>query len=711
MERPTIDKKTIHQLYAGWISKMIGVRLGAPVEGWTYQEIRDQVGYVDGYIRDYKNFAADDDTNVPVFFIRAMEKYTDAKSVTAQEIAQELLNYAPFEHGFFWWGGYGVSSEHTAYTNLMHGIPAPQSGSALQNGSTVAEQIGGQIFIDVWGLICPGLPEKAAQLARAAASVTHDLNGVYGGIFIACCVSIAYEEKNIKAILERALSFIPQDCEYTRVVRAVMKFYDEAPADWEACYHYIAENFGYDKYPGNCHIIPNIAVMILALLYGEGDFDKTLQIGVMCGWDTDCNVGNIAAIMGVRGGMEAIDIQKWCVPINDLLISSSTLGDQNISDAAQFTDYLLCQMAKITGRELPEPWSSHCLQTASWNHFEYPYSTQSMRTRHNGEVLLENSPETACTGERSLKISNLSAADGEAEIYKKTYYFPSDFSDSRYDPSFSPLLYPGQILHVSLMGKTQGMQGCFFARDSRKGIVAKSPMLTVKADEWGDFNWQIPANTSLSLIDEAGVILQNAGKESGTVYLDDFYWDGSAQYQIDFAQENVEDWRMGKLPSPHFEISQFSRWKGITFLQDACLHITGTDRASAFTGSTTWTDYDVEAEIIPVFGEEHLLNFRVQGAMRSYAFGFSDNGAALYKNDGGYKPLEKKSYSWEPGQSYRLRVALRKNKIQAFINDELIVSYSDEDQPFLSGSIGLTVQNTSHMKCRSIKIDAPDITQ
>ena len=100
----------------------------------------------------------------------------------SQDVAEALLNYAPFEHGFFWWGGFGISTEHTAYLNLRNGISAPRSGSIEQNGSTMAEQIGGQIFIDTWGLVNPGNPDKAAVMAREAASVTHGGNGVYGGI-------------------------------------------------------------------------------------------------------------------------------------------------------------------------------------------------------------------------------------------------------------------------------------------------------------------------------------------------------------------------------------------------------------------------------------------------------------------------------------------------------------------------------------------------
>ena len=172
--------------------------------------IRNTFGELNGYPASYKNFAADDDSNGPLFFIRALEDCGDIGRFDAQDVANALLNYAPFEHGFFWWGGYGVSTEHTAYLNLRNGIPAPRSGSIEQNGSTMAEQIGGQIFIDPWGLVAPGNPELAAKLAEKAASVTHGGNGVYGGVFIACCVSLAFVEKDVRTVMEKALGFIPE---------------------------------------------------------------------------------------------------------------------------------------------------------------------------------------------------------------------------------------------------------------------------------------------------------------------------------------------------------------------------------------------------------------------------------------------------------------------------------------------------------------------
>ena len=103
--------------------------------------------------------------------------------------------------------------------------------------------------------------------------------------YVACAISLAFVEPDLGKVLEKALEYIPADCEYARVVRAVTAYHREHPENWRDCYHYIFQNFGYDKYPGNCHIIPNAAVMILAMLYGGGEFERTLCICNMCGWD------------------------------------------------------------------------------------------------------------------------------------------------------------------------------------------------------------------------------------------------------------------------------------------------------------------------------------------------------------------------------------------------------------------------------------------
>ncbi|HRF46437.1 MAG TPA: ADP-ribosylglycohydrolase family protein, partial [Anaerolineales bacterium] len=235
------------RVYAGWLGKCIGVRLGAPVENWTAAEIAANLGEITDFLPlpPGKVFKPDDDTAVPLVLIRALERY--GADVTSEQIGETLLNEVADGRGSFWWGGYGVSTEHTAYANLVGGVPAPASGSMALNGATLAEQIGGQIFSDIWGLVAPGRPALAADLAERASRVTHDGEAVLGARFIAGMVSRAFETPDAEALIETGLAVIPEASTYARVVNAIRDHHREAPDDWRSAYALLVRDFGYDK--------------------------------------------------------------------------------------------------------------------------------------------------------------------------------------------------------------------------------------------------------------------------------------------------------------------------------------------------------------------------------------------------------------------------------------------------------------------------------
>ena len=683
----------IERCYAGWLGKIAGVRLGAPIEGWTYDRIRRVLGDdVFDYIVDYRDFAADDDTNGPMFFLRALEDYECSEALTAEQIGKTWLNYTPFEHGFYWWGGYGTSTEHTAYLNLRAGIPAPQSGSIAQNGSTVAEQIGGQIFIDSWGLINPGEPERAARFARKAASVSHDGEGIYGGQFVAACIAAAFTCRDIRTVIETGLSVIPEDCTYRRMARDVIAFHDAHPENWRDCFDFVHDHYGYDRYPGICHIIPNSAVMVLSMLYGEGDFTRTIGICNMCGWDTDCTTGNVGAIMGVLCGLEGIEYDRWLRPIHDFLACSSVMGDLNIMDIPWSVFYMARMAYRIAGEEYPQRWANILNGDAARFHFELPGSTHSFRVDGAFHHRIDNAASPDGKG-RCLKVwASPDAGSDTVEIYHKTYYRPADFNDSRYDPFFSPILYPGQrvtarvMLDADVDGK---FVCCAYVLDGNSGERTCGEWTALKQGEWTSLSVDIPPMDG-ACIERAGVLVERiqGARDCLVAYVDDVDFSGQPNYRLNFAKERTEVWT-----AFHREISQLSRLKGLWTLEDGRLCGSGADFAEAYTGDSHWRDVEVTVGLTPIVGGCHQFMARVQGACRCYAVRLEDGGKLkLMKNEETrYRCLSECALEWHTGEECRLTLRAEGNVLTVLRDGEMLLSYTDEDHPYLTGSVGFGV--------------------
>src|SRR5919202_1482845 len=202
------------RVYAGVLGKIIGVYLGRPFEGWSYERIMAELGEISYYVHEKRNvplIVTDDDISGTFTFLRALPDDGTSRDLTPAQIGQTWLNYIIERRTILWWGGLGNSTEHTAFLRLKDGIAAPRSGSIALNGKVVAEQIGAQIFIDGWGMVAPGDPELAADLARRAASVSHDGEAIYGAQVVAAMEAAAFVEPDIGRLIETGLSFIPRD--------------------------------------------------------------------------------------------------------------------------------------------------------------------------------------------------------------------------------------------------------------------------------------------------------------------------------------------------------------------------------------------------------------------------------------------------------------------------------------------------------------------
>ena len=209
-----IGKDIEERIYAGLLGKAIGVYLGRPVEGWPYEDIISRYGELDWYVNKDQGIpliVADDDLSGTSTFFRAMEDNGFSPDITAEDIGRTWLNYIIEDRTILWWGGIGNSTEHTAYLRLKSGVKAPASGSIALNGKVMATQVGSQIFMEEYALMCPGDPEKAVSFVDRAVSVSHDGIAREGACFLSAIEALAFIERDLGKIFSECRRFIHSD--------------------------------------------------------------------------------------------------------------------------------------------------------------------------------------------------------------------------------------------------------------------------------------------------------------------------------------------------------------------------------------------------------------------------------------------------------------------------------------------------------------------
>lgn len=672
------------RVYAGLLGMNVGIRLGAPVEPtiWTYERIKETYGDIRGYVKDYKNFAADDDVNGPVYFFRALRDSSKNGELTPEYVAKAWLNYARDGIGMFWWGGYGVSTEHTAYINLTRGIPAPQSGSAATNGKLLSDQIGGQIFIDTWGLIWPGRPDKAADYAQAAASVSHDGEGLNGARYIAACIALAFQEQDIGKIVELALKGIPSESLYAKVVEAVIAHHKAHPDDWESCLAMLHRDWGYDKYGGACHIIPNAGVCVLAMLYGAGDFNRTVEIATMCSWDTDCNAGNVGTVLGVLTGLDGI-APHYRTPINDGVVLSGISGYLNILDLPTYAKELARTGYALAGEAVPQELE----ETEGELHFDFelPGSTHNFRTSDPFFLTLKHSTAQAAQGTGSLEILvDRMVRGNRARVYYKPFYTRADFSDERYKPVFSPQVYSGQTMEMQLyFDQWAGWDSIFvspYFRTVSDQKIHTHGFIKIKPGQWQTIFCTIE-DTQGDMIDEIGIVVEGdtptTVKTLGKLYLDEFRVFGKADYSIDLTKQKKE----------LATVTPFAVNHGAWEIENGRLGLMCCEESLAYTGNYYAKDIRVQAEVELENGDFPVLLLRARGAKQSYMAGFRDGNVCIWRQDFGLEELARAPFPVEYGRAYQLTFQAVGDTLSVDVDGANVLQV--QDSTFTSGMVGL----------------------
>lgn len=265
----------------------------------------------------------DDDTNYVVLAQKLVEEFD--RDFEPEDVATVWMKYQPVFSYF--------TAERTAFVNFTNGI-LPPSSAIYKN--VAREWIGAQIRGDYFGYINPGKAEKAAEMAFNDACVSHTKNGIYGEMFASAMIACAAVTDSIENIILGGLAQIPHT---SRLYEAVMKIVDgyKNGVTVEECFDVIHSAYDEHTDHGWCHTISNAMIVTAALLYGEGDFGKSICIAVGMAFDTDCNGATVGSVLGMRNTIDGID-EYWKKPINGK-IHTSILGFEtvNIEDAVDKT--------------------------------------------------------------------------------------------------------------------------------------------------------------------------------------------------------------------------------------------------------------------------------------------------------------------------------------------------------------------------------------
>ena len=294
----------LDKIRGGWLGKAYGVTYGGPTEfRYMGKMIEGPLQLEEDWI---ERILTQDDIYVNMAFLEILaDSGLDAK---ASAFAKS-----------FAYAGFGLGHANCqARQNLLAGIPPNLSGHPFY--SSHAEDIDFQIEADFIGLVCPGLPQSALNLCDRVGHIMNYGDGYYGGVFVSAMYTAAFLTTDIKKILDAGLSMIPEESGYSKIVRDVIKYHNLYPKDWKKTWTEIQKKYAHlDICPwgvtgahgslkGQFNIAASLngAYIVLGLLYGEGDVEKSVDISTRAGQDSDCNPSNLAGILGVMYGYEKL---------------------------------------------------------------------------------------------------------------------------------------------------------------------------------------------------------------------------------------------------------------------------------------------------------------------------------------------------------------------------------------------------------------------
>jgi ADP-ribosylglycohydrolase len=687
-------KQYAEQIYAGVLGKIIGVYLGRPVEGWPYEAIKERFGEVSYYVNEDLGeplIVADDDISGTFAFFRSVEDVASLPP-TASEVGLAWLNYVIERRTILWWGGFGRSTEHTAFLRLKAGTDAPESGSKALNGTVLPEQVGAQIFSDAFAMMYPGDPERAADAVRRAASVSHDGIALDAAAFLGALRALAFDTKSLDTLIADCRRFAGNG-ELQGVIDGVIDICGSAQS-WREGRDRIDANYGYARYPGPCHIVPNHAMTLGSLLLGGDNFQRAIMIAASSGFDTDSNGGCVGCLNGIRLGLSAItadvDLRS---PVADRLLVVSADGGSCVSNAENEAKFIVRAAARARGEADP---TDHARFT-----FSYPGSTQGFgccpylgRDRLNTEVVGPGSHEPGSQGPgRGLLLSCKVDRPGvSAAVSVPVFLDPLDGADN-FSTVASPSLYPTQTVWARMRSEahTSALVHLYAVYIDQSGVaqVACSEDFAID-DHTQLLSWEVPPVGATPLV-RLGVSVSPADGACARLLLEEVDWHGAPRNYAIAGNLMTSIWETQPIGLRSW-VSSAENFEADSRFTFALSHPAETGMTTI--GARDWHDYEVESRLTFGLHAGCGMVLRSVGHRRFYAALFEGGThVSIVKQDGRHRTvLAAAPFAYDNDIARLVTANCSGAELALVIDGSEVVSARDTASAYPGGAAGLIVE-------------------
>lgn len=292
----------LDKIKGGWAGQTIGVSFGSHTEfkhQGTFIQDYQSIPWHEGYVQELMDSWPDlyDDIYMDLTFVDVLERVGMDAPVDSFAIAFATADYNLWH------------ANQAARYNILHGVK--ESGHWLFNPH--ADDIDYQIEADFAGLMNPGMPNSASEISDKIGHIMCYGDGWYGGVYVGAMYSLAFISNDIQYIVNEALKTIPAESTFYRCIADVIKWHKQYPDDWKQTWFELqkhhSEEIGCPDgvfAPLNIDAKINAAYIVLGLLYGNGDFTKTMEISTRAGQDSDCNPSSAGGILGTMLGYSRI---------------------------------------------------------------------------------------------------------------------------------------------------------------------------------------------------------------------------------------------------------------------------------------------------------------------------------------------------------------------------------------------------------------------